>query len=137
MLTLLLAIMSLDLTTITPEQAYIAWVDAYQRGDGKTVYALYNAYGQSMCLERAGSDDEAKLNDAALFFACRLLYQEEKNPPIEKIAAKRMVNSSQKLDEKSCMLFNGDGDTVMLMNESKGWKVDNVFSKDIMKGGRK
>lgn len=132
MLILMSALLCVDLATISPVEAYLSWVDAYHAGDGKTVYELYNDYGQGMCRDRVGgATDTARLNEAALFFACRLLYQEDANPPRERINAKRTIIAQEQIDEKSWMLQNEDGDLVMLMNEGKGWKVDNIFPREL------
>jgi hypothetical protein len=132
MLILMTTVLCLDLATISPVEAYLDWVDAYHAGDGNTVYELYNDYGQGMCRDRAGgSTDFAKLNEAALFFARRLFYQEDANPPRERINAKRTIVAQEQMDEKSWMLQNADGDLIMLMNEGKGWKVDNIFPQSM------
>ena len=132
MLILMSAILCVDLATLTPVETYLTWVDSYHAGDGKTVYELYNDYGQGMCRDRAGgSDDAAKLSEASLFFADRLLYQEDPNPPKDRINAKRTIVAQEQIDEKSWMLQNDDGDLIMLMNEGKGWKIDNIFPKEM------
>jgi len=132
MLILMSALLCIDFATLSPVEAYLTWVDAYHAGDGKTVYELYNDYGQGMCRDRAGGvSDDAKLSEAALFFARRLLYQEDPNPLRERINAKRTIVAQEQIDEKSWMLQNDDGDLIMLMNEGKGWKVDNIFPREL------
>jgi hypothetical protein len=39
--------------------------------------------------------------------------------------------AQEQIDEKSWMLQNADGDLIMLMNEGKGWKLDNVFPQSM------